>query len=108
MTRANAQPTPAPAPIHISARRWFDRRYGNTYHSVTVYQGGAIIAEAPFIYGYDRAYEETAAFLIEQAGVIPPRVRYGNGGTVPLRLWAEEHNLLYTMDCVDVQRKKDL
>lgn len=97
-----------PLPLHIAARRWFDRANGNTYHSVVIYQNGAIVAEAPFSYGYGDHYMQTAAELIEHLGIVPPPTQYANGGSEPLHLWTERVGLIYSVDCIDVQRKKDL
>lgn len=46
--------------LHIVAKRWFQKSYGNTYHSVTVYQDNEEIARVPFAYGYDDQWIETA------------------------------------------------
>jgi len=57
--------------ITISARRWFDRINGNTYHSVDVFANGKHIGREPFEYGYDEAYLQTAHDILEKGGLYP-------------------------------------
>lgn len=47
-------------PIYVLARRWFQRSYGNTYHSVTVVWSDDTITKEPFVYGYGEQWKETA------------------------------------------------
>lgn len=49
------------------ACRWFDRTYGNTYHSVRVtrVRDNAVIV-APLQYGYGEHYKQTALELIQK------------------------------------------
>ena len=50
--------------IIIDARKWFDRTYGNTYHSVTVTVKHArkedLVLRCDFAYGYGEQYLQTA------------------------------------------------
>ena len=94
--------------FHISARRWFDRKNGNTYHSVSVYSNGQRIARASCEYGYGDQYYETACKLIESLNTVPPRRLYANGSAEPLYYWAPRAGITYTIDCADVARKSDL
>ena len=50
--------------IDITARRWFQKTYGNTYHSVTVRIDNKEIGRNPFTYGYERQFEQTALDMI--------------------------------------------
>jgi len=97
-----------PQTFHISARKWFDKVNGNTYHSVTIYQDGTIVAEAPYQYGYGDQYTETAASLLQALGTLSDRITYTNGGQEQLRQWSERTGFAYSIDCADVARKKDL
>lgn len=90
--------------IHINARRWFDRKYGNTYHSVAVYFPDGTVKTRSFVYGYGNQWEYTAFELI----VGKDKTRYENGSPMAPWRWYEEHNYLVTSECVDVTRKKDL
>lgn len=64
--------------IHIEGRRWFDRQYGNTYHSVRAYVNGTLVFVGPFQYGYGDQYVQTAMEglvpILEANGI---RMRYG-------------------------------
>lgn len=101
--KATTQPT-----FHIAARRWFDRRNGNTYHSVTIFQSGTIVAEAPLEYGYGEHYLQTATDLLRNLGTLPAPVQHSNGSTEPLWQWAERAGFVYSVDVIDVMRKRDL
>lgn len=46
--------------LTIVGRRWFDRVYGNTYHSVELYRDDERLAYVPFAYGYGDQYRQTA------------------------------------------------
>jgi len=84
--------------LHISARRWFQRTYGNTYHSVRIIKDGQQIAHIPFAYGYGAQWLQTAIDWLRANGY--PDAEYG---TLYLR-----EVLKGTYDVQDVQRKKDL
>ena len=77
--------------IIIDARRWFDRTYGNTYHSVTVTvkhtRKEDLVLRCDFAYGYDEQYLQTAHELLH-----------------PTRYDRKK----FHVTCVDVQRKKEL
>ena len=56
------------------ARRWFDKVYGNTYHSVRVTRcrDGKIIAHE-LTYGYGDQYRQTALGIMHRAGWLPKK-----------------------------------
>ena len=85
--------------LHISARRWFQKTYGNTYHSVTVYINGERL-HAPFRYGYGEHFFQTAQELLGKA-------RY-DVKTARLESYHLREVLKGTYSVADVQRKKDL
>lgn len=60
-----------PITIHVEGRRWFDRTYGNTYHSVKVYADGETVGVVGMSYGYGDQYLETAYELLQRKGVLP-------------------------------------
>ncbi len=101
--------TARPSSITVLGRRWFQKTYGNTYHSVTVTNDdtGEQLRE-PFEYGYGDQWEETAAHLIEAAGWLPTRERSPNGSRAPLRLWLEREGVQLHRNLEDVKRQKDL
>ncbi len=93
--------------IHIEGRRWWDRV--NTYHSVTIYKDGEVIAYIPYSYGGMDMYLQTAWDWLGVNGwpELAERNPYTNGyvhfGTQYLR-----EVLHGTCSVVDVSRKKDL
>lgn len=82
--------------VHISARRWFDKANGNTYHSVSIFQNGKELGTAPCEYGYGEHFFYTAGKLL---GLNDP---YECGHWS----WREKNGVTY--DVVDVTRRKDL
>ena len=88
--------------IHISARRWFHKGPGNTYHSVSVTMPNGRVLTKGMTYGYGSQYEYTAWNLVTDALGLPKQ-----DGFSPWRWYeAQGHHVVY--DVVDVPRKKDL
>jgi len=54
--------------IDIIAKRWFQRTYGNTYHSVSITIDGKFLDKVDFTYGYDSAYMQSAHKLLAKHG----------------------------------------
>lgn len=54
--------------ITITAKRWFQKSYGNTYHSVEVSKlvddSWQTVGRVPFCYGYGDHYLNTAADIL--------------------------------------------
>jgi hypothetical protein len=92
--------------LHISGRRWFDRTYGNTYHSVMVVFDG-VTHYIGYTYGYGDCYIQTAFEWLEQEGIVSLR-RSSNGMPEAYWQWAARTGCKYTYDVADVQRKRDL
>jgi hypothetical protein len=46
--------------LTIIGRRWFDRTYGNTYHTAEIIINGETIHKTPMEYGYESQYVTTA------------------------------------------------
>lgn len=91
--------------IIIDARRWFDRTYGNTYHSVTVTVKHArkedLVLCRDYEYGYGDQYLQKAHELLHQAGYFGPD--YWGFRDAMRNDWKKFH-----ATCVDVRRKKEL
>ena len=92
---------------HIEGRRWFQKTYGNTYHSVRIFKDGQELACLPMQYGYDNQYLETAeAWLADHAfPSLKKKSEYGsriNGG------WQfyKKHGISHSV--IDVTRQRDL
>ena len=86
--------------IVIQARRWRDKRYGNTYFTAAVCVNAELVGELPFQYGYERQYEAAAGQWLEDNGYVELDNR-------PLHVLATELNFHYISEAVDVDRKKD-
>lgn len=98
--------------ITIYARRWFQKTYGNTYHSVVVYVNGDEVGRAAFEYGYGEQYLQTAHRLLQKAEFYPQ-----TGETLPsganrdyndFLTDTREHRDAFSIQVTDVDRKKDL
>lgn len=83
---------------HIAGRRWFQKSYGNTYHTVTIYKDGEQVAYLGPTYGYDDHYLQTAVDWLRKKG--HPEAEYGT-------LWLRE-TLGASYNVADVRRERDL
>lgn len=116
--RATHKPTPSEQGrlnIQITARRWFDKKWGNTYHSVSVRvdleEGELYSARNPFEYGYGDGYLQTAFALLQEGGIFPKTGRRLNGFDTDYSEFLDamrekKHNFYVSVS--DVSRKKDL
>ena len=82
-----------PKVTHISGKRWFQKTYGNTYHTTTLHFDDGTTRTSPMTYGYDEGYLQTAFEMMD----LPYT------GTRGLR---EELNITYSV--ADVSLKSDL
>lgn len=94
--------------IHIEGRRWFQRTYGNTYHSVRIFKDGKQVAYLPRQYGYGDQWLQTAFEWLGANGMPELLEKHANGspkfyGTQYLR---EQMNGTYSV--IDVDRQRDL
>ena len=80
-------------PVHISGKRWFQRTYGNTYHSVTIYYDDGSSEYLPREYGYGDYYLQRA---------------FEHLGFENQPMYSERLELGITVDAVDVARQRDL
>ena len=83
--------------LKIYGRRWFQKSYGNTYHTVTVIVNGEEM-KSGITYGYGNHYLQTAADMLRNAGYDIPE----NNSEAYAMMTKYEH------EAVDVNRKKDL
>lgn len=89
-----------PKALHIEGRRWFQRTYGNTYHSVRIWIDGKQVVVLPFQYGYGEGFLQTAIDWPKANKHIPGDAEYG---TCYLR-----ETLGGTYSVIDVTRREDL
>lgn len=86
--------------ITIIGRRWFQKTYGNTYHSVTVQVDGETIGRVDLAYGYGDQYIQSAHELLQKAGYC--------GDWNAFFQDRMDHRDKYTITVSDVGRQKDL
>lgn len=90
--------------LHISGRRWRQRVYGNTYHSVAIYVDGEHVHTAPMQYGGDEQYLWTATRWLMENGHLPKMKTLGH-----IRIYCEDkEDIKYTHEVADVKRERDL
>lgn len=84
--------------LKITAKRWYQRSYGNTYHVVKVVVNGDTVLESGVTYGYENHYLTTAANLLRDNGYEIP----GNN--------TEAYSFMtrFPHTAEDVKRQKDL
>lgn len=95
----------------IIARRWFDKKNGNTYHSVEVYDGNnKFIGKNPFEYGYGDHYLQTAHEILQKKGHYPKTdERYESGISKDyIKFLDDVRDSKFLVSCTDVGRRKDL
>lgn len=100
-----------PKLIVLIGRRWFDKKYGNTYHDVEIIihnnEGQVIHHRTNYTYGYGDAYISTAAeYLVENNILHIPR--HINGGLQPLWQYCKNNDIKYITSVIDVKYKKEL
>lgn len=91
-----------PTTITIIGRRWFQKLYGNTYHSVEIYVDGQFVHKINFEYGYGTMYAQNACLWLRENGFISPDRHQS------LRRYCNEHDIHLIDSVTDVERKKDL
>lgn len=94
--------------ITIHGRRWFQKSYGNTYHTVSVEIDGKHVFTSPKEYGYDDQYLQTASDWLDKSGLVEPRKAHANGSHEGLKWWAERLGYTYSAIASDVARERDL
>ena len=93
--------------ITLFGRRWFTKRHGNTYHTVSIIVNGECVHKSVRAYGYGDSYEQTGAEWLDAEGHIN-REHYPNGSSESLWRYCEDNNIAYHRECADVAREKDL
>ena len=98
----------------ITGRRWFQKSYGNTYHTATMEvrdeNGNTVYTyKSGERYGYGDQFVVTATEYLFKAGYLDGLEHYAHGGTEPLYIYCER--LGYPrpiVNTIDVQRERDL
>ncbi len=87
----------------IEGRRWFQKTYGNTYHSVTVTVDGAQIGRVDFAYGYGDQYVQSAYDILREKGFFPQSAEHWD-----IEQYKRDNRKKFHITCTDVGRRKDL
>jgi hypothetical protein len=86
---------------HISAHRWFQKSYGNTYNTVLLYLDNGNTVLLPFAYGYgDYCLQRAEEWIKANCQYPNPDNLHGT------RFIREVVGATY--EVIDVERKKDL
>jgi hypothetical protein len=93
--------------ITIIGRRWFQKSYGNTYHTCIILVNGQQVHECPKAYGYGDQYAKTAYQWLEKFGYMK-RETYPNGGHEAVYQWAARNAVSVTAYAVDVARERPI
>jgi|TARA_Y100000034_G_C6907183_1_gene421381 hypothetical protein len=99
---------PKPNTIVISARRWFRKGPGNTYHSATIWVDGVEVEGIEYAYGYGDHYLCTSASKLDTLGYMPGREYRESGSHESLYTYCDRMGISFTYSVSDVKRKKDL
>lgn len=85
--------------LRIVGKRWFQKSFGNTYHSVEIWVNNEKLY-VPFAYGYGNQFLETARAELVRAGYLVDLENYYN--------FVDFVRCHGSFDVIDVERKKDL
>lgn len=94
--------------IHIEGRRWFQRTYGNTYHSVRIFRDGKQVAHLPMQYGYGDCFLQTALEWLGKNGMPELLERHANGSPKNYGTQYLRETMGGTYSVIDVTRQRDL
>jgi hypothetical protein len=96
----------------VIVKRWFQKSYGNTYHSVRIFKGNELIAEQPFTYGYGDHYKQTTLELLQDKGLFFETGKSLSSGIdsdfYDFIQYCRENPDFIVYHVSDVNRKKDL
>lgn len=96
----------------IHGRRWFDRKNGNTYHTVEVFVNGVNIGKSIIRYGYGEQYIDSALEILQLHDLWPQTGEYLSSGISKDRndftVFLRDSKPKPVTICSDVSRQKDL
>lgn len=96
-------PGPKFKTLEIIGRRWFQRTYGNTYHTTEIVIDGDVVHKTPKAYGYGDQYVQSAAEWLVRNGYLSPL-----WAGKPLWQLRDELGIKYRAHAIDVSRERDL
>ena len=94
--------------LTVIGKRWFQKSYGNTYHSVQVLIDGIPVYNSGIHYGYGDQYLQTAKIWLDFNGYLPDLVKYDNGSSQALWSYCADKGINFAYTVSDVSREKDL
>ena len=98
-----------PRSITLYGRRWFDRKWGNTYFSTVIYVNGKHVHTIEYEYGYGDQWAYAAQEWLFENGYLKGMERSPHGALTPnLRIYCEDKGIEYVYGVSDVSRKRDL
>ncbi len=96
-----------PRSITIRGRRWFQKSYGNTYYTASIFVDGKQVHSFPESYGYGDQYEDAAWRWLAEQGYVAPE-QYQWGGLASPRRYCQNHGITYLASVSQVARERDL
>lgn len=94
--------------IYLLARRWFQRSYGNTYHTCEIWVNDRMVHKIGFTYGYGDQWEWNASKWLVDNGFIDRRDSEVRLYYYPISRYCRESGIEYSNTVTDVNRKRDL
>ena len=85
----------------IIGKRWFQRTYGNTYHSFSIRDlnsGELLVDNDTWQYGYGQMWMQNAYNKLVEMGLAKPEDRNNHA----------LNKLRFVTECIDVPRRRDL
>lgn len=89
--------------VTIIGRRWLQKTYGNTYHTVMIYVDGKYIGKSIKTYGYGEGFIQTAFEMLKNFRIFPMNWDYGD-----FMSYMINHREKFVITCADVARERDL
>lgn len=87
--------------IEIHGKRWFQKTYGNTYHTAEIFIDGKYIITTPIKYGNGDQYLQTGYRWLQFMGYVGANIRLFTDSPISSAIRA-------TSSVIDVPRKRDL
>jgi len=94
--------------LEISGLRWFQRSYGNTYHTVQIRIDGETVFTSECTYGYGSGYMQTAMEWLESNGYLDNCPEDKRRSWAFRDQWLKSHNCQLIDSVNDVLRQRDL
>ena len=105
--------------IYLHARRWFQRSYGNTYHTCEIWVNDRMVHKIGFTYGYGDQWQYNAGKWLYENGYskgtgllakLQVFTKTGNRNEYcqSVSRYCRESGIEYNHTVTDVNRKKDL